>query len=280
VSEILEAGSAVAGRTLGFDLLEPAEQAAIVTLDMQAVRFRHPLIRSAVRQSASLPQLRRIHEVLARVLQADPDRRVWHRAALIGGTHEEIANELEEAARRARQRGAIAVAITALQRAAELSPPAQQAQRLIAAAHLAFELGQFEVVIPMLRDVARLDAGPLERARATWIEEVVYTRPLGDATNVEALIAAAERAGEAGDRDLQVDLVWLAASRAWLVAPALSVRRILIEAADRLGEPGSAEPRVLAIRPMPTPLAKRPPYWLVSARQPPSATSVRTRRDF
>jgi DNA-binding CsgD family transcriptional regulator len=256
VNEILAAGSAVAGRTLGFDLVEPAEKAAIVALDMHAVRFRHPLIRSAVRQSASLPQLRRIHEALAEILRADPDRRVWHRAALIGGMHEEIANELEEAARRARQRGAIAVAITALQRAAELSPPTQHARRLVAAAELAFELGQREVVMPMLRDVARLDPGPLERARATWIEEIVYTRPLGDATHVEALIAAAERAGEAGDRDLQVDLVWLVASRAWQVAPAPSVRRILIEAADRLGEPGSAEPRVLAIQAYADPFGK------------------------
>jgi DNA-binding CsgD family transcriptional regulator len=256
VREILEAGSAVAGRTLGFDLLEPAERAAIVVLDLRAVRFRHSLIRSAVRQSASVPLLRRIHEALAEVLRAAPDRRVWHRAALIGGMHEEIADELEEAARRARQRGAIAVAVTALQRAAELSPPTQHARRLVAAAELAFELGQRDVVMPMLRDVARLDPGPLERARATWIEEIVYTRPLGDATHVEALIAAAERAGEAGDRDLQVDLVWLVASRAWQVAPAPSVRRTLIEAADRLGEPGSAEPRVLAIQAYADPFGK------------------------
>jgi ATP/maltotriose-dependent transcriptional regulator MalT len=143
-----------------------------------------------------------------------------------------------------------------LQRAAELSPPTQHARRLVAAAELAFELGQRDVVMPMLRDVARLDPGPLERTRATWIEEIVYTRPLGDATHVEALIAAAERAGEAGDRDLQVDLVWLVASRAWQVAPAPSVRRTLIEAADRLGEPGSAEPRVLAIQAYADPFGK------------------------
>jgi hypothetical protein len=108
-------------------LLEPAAEAAIVDLDLHSVRFRHPLIRSAVRQSASVLRRRRVHKALAEVLRADPDRRAWHRAALISGTHEQIADELEEAAGRARRRGAPAVAVTALQRAAELSPPGQRA---------------------------------------------------------------------------------------------------------------------------------------------------------
>ncbi len=44
----------------------------------------------------------------------------------------------------------------------------------------------------LLRDVALVDAGPLERPR-TWLEKVVYTRPLGDATHVDGWIAAANR---------------------------------------------------------------------------------------
>jgi DNA-binding CsgD family transcriptional regulator/tetratricopeptide (TPR) repeat protein len=257
INEILEAGSAVAARRLAVGVLEPAEKAAIVALDMHTLRFRHPLIRSAISQSMSLTQLRRIHEALADVLQGDPDRQIWHRAALIGGPHEHIANELEEAGRRARRRGATAIAITALQRAAELSPPAQHAGRLVAAAQLAFELGQFDAVKSLLRDVARLDPGPLERARAAWIEESVYTRPFGDPADVAALLAAAELAAEAGDRDLQIDLVWLVASRAWPVAPAEpSVRRLLIAAADRLAEPGSTQARIVAIQAYADPFGK------------------------
>jgi DNA-binding CsgD family transcriptional regulator len=258
LSEILEAAGAVAGSTLGLDLLEPAAEAAIVDLDMHSVRFRHPLIRSAVRQSASLLRRRRVHEALAEVLRAEPDRRVWHRAALISGTHEEIADELEEAAGRARRRGALAVAVTALQRAAELSPPKQRVRRLLAAAALAFELGQRDLVLPILREVERLDPDPVERGRATWIEEVVHTRPLGDARRTASLIATAERAGQAGDRDLQLDMAWLVASRAWLVDPAPSARRVLIEAANRLGDPGSADLRILAIQAYADPLGKAP----------------------
>ena len=258
LSAILEAASAMAGSTLGPDLLEPAAEAAIVDLDLHSVRFRHPLIRSAVRQSASLLQRRRVHEALAEALRAEPDRRVWHRAALISGTQKEIANELEEAAGRARRRGALAVAVTALQRAAELSPPGPRARRLLAAAELAFELGQRDLVTPILREVEQLDPDPVERARATWIEEVVHTRPLGDALRTASLIATAEQAGQAGDRDLQLDMTWLVASHAWLVDPAPAARGVLIEAADRLGEPDSSDLRILSIQAYADPFGKAP----------------------
>jgi DNA-binding CsgD family transcriptional regulator len=258
LSEILEAAGAVAGSTLGPDLLEPAAEAAIVDLDLHSVRFRHPLIRSAVRQSASVLRRRRVHEALAEVLRADPDWRAWHRVALISGTHEQIADELEEAAGRARRRGALAVAVTALQRAAELSPPGQRAPRLLTAAQLAFELGQHDLVMPTLREVEQLDPDPVERARATWIEEVLHARPLGDGPRAASLIAAAEQAGQAGDRDLQLDMAWLIASRAWMVDPAPMARSVLIEAADRLGDPESADLRILAIQAYADPFGKAP----------------------
>lgn len=256
LGDIVDAASLVAGIPLAPEMLEPAAEAAIIDLDLQSVRFRHPLIRSAVRQSASLLERRRVHEALAEVLRGEPDRRVWHRAALISGTHEEIADELEEAAGRARRRGALAVAVTALQRSAELSPPRQRPRRLIAAAQLAFELGQRDLVTPMLREAENLDPDPIERARAAWIEEVVHTRPLGDGTRVAALIAAAEQAGRAGDRDLQLDMIWLVASRAWLVDAAPAARGMLIEAADRLGDPASADLRIMAIQAYADPFGK------------------------
>ena len=173
VGEVLRAGSIVAGAALDFDLLEPAAAAAIVDLDLQTIRFRHPLIRSAVNQSASVSQRLQAHEALAETLAAEPDRCVWHRAALISGEHEDVALELEEAGRRARRRGATSVAGTALRRAAELSEPAQRAKRLITAAEVAFELGQLQNVAPLLREAEQLEPGPLERARVAWIDEMI-----------------------------------------------------------------------------------------------------------
>src|SRR4051812_47134986 len=205
LGEVLGSGGLVADEPVGVEALQVAADASIVELDERTVRFRHPLMRSAVRQSASVEQRRRVHAALAATLEAEPDRRVWHRAALISGAHEDVASELEEAARRARQRGAIGVAVTALRRAGELSKPGNASRRLLGAAELAFELGRPDVVVPLLREIERLDLGPLERRRIRWIEEMVTTRPLGDVARFTELIEAADQAGQAGDHELQVD---------------------------------------------------------------------------
>jgi DNA-binding CsgD family transcriptional regulator len=253
VSEILEAASAIAGIALDIDAACPPVEAGIVDLDLHAVRFRHPLIRSAVAQSASLGERRRVHEALAHVLEDQPDRRAWHRAALLSGEHEEIAVELEAAGARARQRGAIPVAVTALRRAAELGAPGSRCRRLLAAAGLGIELGRPDVVEPVLREVSRLELGELDRARVTWVEETAVTRPL-DATRMRSVVAAAEQAGAAGDHDLHVNLLWLVASRAWWVDPGPELRRVLVEAARRLGDATADDPRVFAVHAYADPL--------------------------
>src|SRR5215211_3264385 len=254
LNEVLEASSAIAGTTLALEDAGPAVEAGIVDADLQAVRFRHPLIRSAVVQSASLADRRRVHEALANALEDQPDRRAWHRAALLSGEHEDIALELEEAGGRARQRGAIPVAVIAMRRAAELGEPGSRSRRLLAAAGLAVELGRPDVVEPLLREVNQLDLSGLNRARVTWVEETALTRPL-DAGRYESLIATAEQAAAAGDHDLHVNLLWLVASRAWWVDPGLETRQLLIAAARRLGDEHAEDPRVFAVHAYADPLA-------------------------
>jgi len=134
LDEILEASSLVAGVAVDLDVCGPAVEAGVVNADLQTIRFRHPLIRSAVAQSAGLGERRRVHEALADVLHDQPRRRAWHRAALLSGEHEDIAVELEEAGAWARRRGAVPVAVTAMRRAAELGEPASRSRRLLAAA--------------------------------------------------------------------------------------------------------------------------------------------------
>ena len=94
LGEILAAGSAVVGAELDLDVVAPAAEASIVKVDLQTLRFRHPLVRSAIAQSAALEDRRRAHEALATVLADQPDRRAWHRAALRAGEHEDIALDL------------------------------------------------------------------------------------------------------------------------------------------------------------------------------------------
>jgi DNA-binding CsgD family transcriptional regulator len=253
IREILQAAGAVAGTPLDLDVAEPAAGAGIADVDLQTLRFHHPLIRSAVAQSAPLADRRRVHEALADALE-DEDQRAWHRAALLTGEHESVARELEGAGARAQQRGARAVAVTAMRRAAELGEPASRSRRLLNAAGLAVELGRPDVVTPLMREASQLDLGELDRARLTWVEETALTRPLGDVDRFKSLISAARRAGEAGDHDLHVDLLWLVASRAWWVDPGPEARDLLIEAAAELGGADADDPRVFAVHAYADPL--------------------------
>ena len=61
--------------------LAPAEAAQLLEIGAQ-VRFRHPLVRSAVYRAAPVATRQRVHAALAEVSDphADADRRAWHRA--------------------------------------------------------------------------------------------------------------------------------------------------------------------------------------------------------
>jgi DNA-binding CsgD family transcriptional regulator len=257
VSEVLEAAAAVAGSPLDLDAAEPAVEAALIDLDVNSIRFRHPLARSAVRQSAGVQQRRRVHEALGATLD-DPDRRVWQCAALISGTDEQLARELEEAGERARRRGAIDVAVTALRRAVDLSAPDHLARRMLATAELAYERGRPDIAVPMLREIERLDLAPLDVARARFLSEFMDARAAADHARVSELIAIAEQAGAEGDRDLHHDLLWIAAARTWWSNPGPDLRQLVVDAANRAGPPAYADPRLLSIHAYADPLGNAP----------------------
>jgi DNA-binding CsgD family transcriptional regulator len=144
--------SAAARLGIADAVLDPAESAGLIELDGR-VRFRHPLVRSAVYRAASPHQRRRVHRALAEATdaRADPDRRAWHLAEATAGPDEAVAVELERAAGRAQARGGLAAAAAFLERATALTAdPQRHTERALAAAQTHFEAGALDEALALL----------------------------------------------------------------------------------------------------------------------------------
>jgi DNA-binding CsgD family transcriptional regulator len=173
----------------------PAAEAGLAEFGAR-VQFRHPLVRSAVYQSASVQERQEAHRALADATnrQTDPDRRAWHRAQAAAGSDEEVAAELEDSAGRAQARGGLAAAAAFGERAALLTPDLpRRADRTLVAAQASLRAGAFGKALEL---VAMAEAGPLDElqgARADWLRgQVAFASgPGGDAPLL--LLKAARR---------------------------------------------------------------------------------------
>lgn len=162
--------SATSERT-GMEDLADAERAGLVDATTGRLVFRHPLTRSAVVELATDEQRREAHRTLAEYWSDRPERRAWHLAHATVEPTEEVAIPLEEVACDNVRRGDAGGAITALLRAAELSPRGYERGRRIAeAAYLGADLTGDLRDVPRLLEEARLAdggrAGPLVAAVA------------------------------------------------------------------------------------------------------------------
>jgi len=255
ITEVLEATALLTGAEVTVDALVPAVAARLVELDDPEYRFRHPLMRTAIHQDASLSQRHAAHAALADVLAGEPERGLWHRAASMIGPDERVARELETAAAQAQRRGATVMAVSALQRAAALSDAPLRATRLLRAAELAFELGRQDLVLSLLGQVEPLDLGQREQARVVWIRESFADGIPGDASRVRSLAAIAGRAGADGDSDLALNLLYGAALRCWWAEPGQAARGHVVTAAERL-DVDEQDPRLLVILAFAAPIGR------------------------
>jgi len=189
--------------TIGAAAAQPAVEAGLVEFGGR-VRFRHPLVRSAVYRSAPVPDKQQAHAALAEATdpRADPDRRAWHRAAAAAGPDEQVAAELERSAGRAQARGGLAAAAAFWERAAALTAdPARRAGRTLAAAQASLRAGAFGKTLDLL---AMAEAGPLDElqgARADLLRgQAAFASGLY--SDAPALLLKAARRLEPLDLDL------------------------------------------------------------------------------
>jgi DNA-binding CsgD family transcriptional regulator len=226
-----------------------AEEAAQTEglLEIRArVRFRHPLVRSAVYSAAPPSERRAAHRALAEVTDryGDPDRRAWHLAAATSGPDEEVAAELERSAGRAQARGGMAAAAAFLQRAAEFtSQPALRAERALAAAQASLQAGALDAAAELLAMAAARPLDELQQARAALVRgQIAFAS--GGGSDAPALLVKAAKQLEPLDaalaRQTYLD-AWLAAMFAGRFAGAGNLHEV--SRAARSAPPPAGAPR-------------------------------------
>lgn len=234
VAEVLTAAGIVAGSDVTMAALQPALDARLVALDGGHLVFRHSLVRSAVYQMSSRNDRDAAHTALAAILADQPDRAAWHEAACLTKASEDVATRLEQAAGRARERGAVSTAVEWLERAAELSPdPASQGARLLSAAEVAFELGRLTQVDQLRSRIDMAALRPRDRARVVWLDGIFHDGRPVPASAIERMVAMAVDVAPT-DRELAALLLLGAARRIWWGDPGHDVRTELTTQADAL----------------------------------------------
>jgi DNA-binding CsgD family transcriptional regulator len=129
------------GELVDLVALEPAEEAGIVVVERGGrIRFDHPLLATAVYESATTSRRLAAHRLLAQKV-TDPEEQALHLASGVTAMDEDIAQRLESAAVRASGRGATGMAAHLARRAIELTPGAS-ARRIIAAAEYMIDAAQ------------------------------------------------------------------------------------------------------------------------------------------
>jgi DNA-binding CsgD family transcriptional regulator len=146
----------------------PAEAAGLIDFGAR-IRFRHPLVRSAIYHAARLSDRRMVHGALAQATDpcTDPDRRAWHRAHAAIGPDEDVAAELERSAARARARAGLAAAAAFHERAADLTLDTDQRRaRCLTAAQAKLQAGAPDSARDLLRTARSGPLSDLQHARA------------------------------------------------------------------------------------------------------------------
>ena len=246
LEELTAAAGLGHGGRVAISALDPAVEAELVDVVETALCFRHPLMRSAVRQATSPARVLEMHRALGTVV-VDPERQLWHRATAAIGCDEEIAGALDAHAEAARSRGAVAGAAAALERAAALTAdPLRKGERLVRAAEIAYELGLVDVVRRLLSQVQPLKTGSIEAARLAWLQQMISGDVWVQPGAAKTFVTIASQMLDGGDADMALRSLVPIAHRCWWTRTRPRTRQYVVDAAESV-RVAEDDPRVLAV---------------------------------
>ncbi|MDY0914497.1 AAA family ATPase [Rathayibacter festucae] len=217
-----EEAARVAARTVGrFPAPTWTEQASASSLlewvAPRAIRFRHPLVQSAVLAAASPTERAAVLRSLVLEHEHDPARTVWWRAELATGHDDPLAEEIAALGDSSAAMSDPFAASRAYERAAELtSDVARRVERRLVAAEfagLSGRISEASLLVQRARDEA---PDRLLAARAKWVAE---TLPTGtnrlSAGDLEPALQAVSEMQAAGGRELAAAALLHLAAIAW-----------------------------------------------------------------
>jgi DNA-binding CsgD family transcriptional regulator len=172
-SALSQPNVAIVGAALGSLLqasesLEEAIDGGVIEFEDDRLRFTHPLLQWAVYSDAPMDRRRAIHRRLADVVR-EPEERARHLALATDGPDGAVASALDEAARRARGRGAPEAAAELSDLARRLTPPDEPAdfhRRGVECARYRFEAGDTQQARHLLEEAAEVLPQGGDRAEA------------------------------------------------------------------------------------------------------------------
>ncbi|MBQ0853912.1 AAA family ATPase [Streptomyces sp. BH-SS-21] len=233
--EILRAASLQGPERVVASDLAPAIAAGLLEAGDGTVRFRHPLMPSAIRQSTPADRRRAVHAALAHCVPAGSDRQTWHEAAATTRPDEHLAVRLDEAAHRARRRGDADASVKALEQAARLSgDTARGGERLLRAAAQAVDAGRHHLVARLLEAAEPWATAPGQRARLQWIKGSPEDGMRDVSEGAAALTRLARTVLAEGQVDLAVSILASAAQRCFWSEPGPAARHGIVALADEL----------------------------------------------
>ncbi len=162
--------------------LQPAVETGMLIPDDTSMRFSHPLMAAMVYAEAWPSKRRECHRRLSEVVE-EPDERARHLALSSEGPDSELASALEDAAQRARRRGAPEAAATLIEHSLKATPTDDLDN--------AWRRG-------LLTSEYHLQSGDMDRFRK-MTEELLLTARTGDERSMAfALLSIAPTGSETG----------------------------------------------------------------------------------